>query len=86
MTELASLFVPCSLPISESSDSLSPDVVMPTAPATELEAIRERNEYYVTQYTYMLPLHKILLGSSRRKPLTTPVGIGMSIPKKLVYF
>lgn len=30
--------LPCSRPISESSDSLSPDVVMPTAPATELEA------------------------------------------------
>lgn len=31
-------FIPCSLPISESSDSLSPEVVIPTAPATELEA------------------------------------------------
>lgn len=30
--------IPWSLPISESSDSLSPEVVMPTAPATELEA------------------------------------------------
>lgn len=30
--------IPWSLPISESSDSLSPDVVIPTAPVTELEA------------------------------------------------
>lgn len=34
-------YIPCNLPISESSDSLSPEVVMPTAPATELEANEE---------------------------------------------
>lgn len=36
--KLITTFIPCSLPISESSDSLSPEVVIPTAPATELEA------------------------------------------------
>lgn len=36
--KLITAFIPCSLPISESSDSLSPEVVIPTAPATELEA------------------------------------------------
>lgn len=38
--------MPCSLPISESSDSLSPEVVMPTAPATELDALEQRENGY----------------------------------------
>lgn len=40
-------FIPCSLPISESSDSLSPEVVIPTAPATELEAKEIKTEVKV---------------------------------------
>lgn len=36
--------IPCSLPISESSDSLSPEVVMPTAPATELDASQQKEK------------------------------------------
>lgn len=40
--------IPWSLPISESSDSLSPDVVMPTAPVTELEAgYKNRATFYI---------------------------------------
>lgn len=38
------MWLPCSRPISESSLSLSPDVVIPTAPATELEAGGERRD------------------------------------------
>ena len=38
------LSLPCNRPISESSDSLSPEVVMPTAPATELEASKRRGK------------------------------------------
>lgn len=38
--------IPWSLPISESSDSLSPEVVMPTAPATELDAGNKTKKSY----------------------------------------
>lgn len=48
--------IPWSLPISESSDSLSPDVVMPTAPVTELEAGYTNSyiswEYWICSFFY----------------------------------
>jgi len=56
--------MPCSLPISESSDSLSPEVVMPTAPATELDATQQRqNEYKrpMKNKTYIVMRVKVLL-------------------------
>lgn len=45
--------IPWSRPISESSDSLSPDVVMPTAPVTELEA------RYKTEINIIFRKHKL---------------------------
>lgn len=44
--------LPCNLPISESSDSLSPEVVMPTAPATELEAVEKTKEHSASYVNY----------------------------------